>query len=799
MVAILCACGAGLVIEGRRAAVGAASSADPAPIPWLPGESYADGPTFDPRLDRPVRFWGAGLSLRDVFAEVRQQTGVEVGFWPPGGANERVRVNLYLSPEDPPTLRALMSQLWWATDCAFGYRAGADETAPYRYYLLSTSIAGGAQARLEQEWQQAMAGLREEWETRAPSRDDVAARLADHGRALLLTRDELIDRYYGVDDRLLANMLDPGRRATVDFVLGLGGESIGALLEGERLTLDWRDLSRAQQDDLRSCLRAPPRRGRGGPWGSPGPDAGEEGWGDQEVTQVHVGGLNYGQVMLVGETDTPDAESRGPWGRSLWAPMIDLAGRGELRPDEAMALRRALGEEVTDEEARSLFGEWFESQRDEMRQQWESRTQDAIDAAAAEALPLSPGVEAVLSSFIVPLEPEASYALWQIQEVVASTTGMNVVSDCFFQPRQDLSEALRRLYPGEEVENTGLRVLRASTLTTEDLPGLVWAIPGDHRAGWEWQDAGSFLRFRSKARDLWRASMLPPEAQARLDGWLDAYMPAPDRERPATPLDVTLDPQQISLTAAGLSDLQLEHGGKLTCGDPAEKAAAYRQALRQEVLGAMSRASYPLRALATLSDPQWEQLRGPGLRVRYDLTPEQKAAFGLSPEEAEREATGPSPGRRGRRGESLRGGRRAGGPMLGRAGRGGPGGGRFPLPDEEAMGRLVIRLLDERPPRPGEERRRRPGEERPRRPGEERSARPDEERPGRGRPGEERRGGPGEDRDRPGWGRWLAKESSYLTFWLDEQPQGMYPVPRVVSVDMVPPTPLGRPIPLEPS
>ena len=52
--------------------------------PWDPGESWPGGAQSDPRLDQTVDFWGAGISLKDVFADIHEQTGLEIGFHPPG-------------------------------------------------------------------------------------------------------------------------------------------------------------------------------------------------------------------------------------------------------------------------------------------------------------------------------------------------------------------------------------------------------------------------------------------------------------------------------------------------------------------------------------------------------------------------------------------------------------------------------------------------------------------------------------------------------------------------------------------
>ena len=126
-------------------------TADGRPLhPWNPSESWPGGAQFDPRLERPVNFWGAGMRLSDAFAAVKKQTGVEIGFVPAGDENERICVNLYLNREDPPNLRELMAQLSWVLDCTFACCHG-DESG-LDYWLLSTSARFGAVARLSSEW-----------------------------------------------------------------------------------------------------------------------------------------------------------------------------------------------------------------------------------------------------------------------------------------------------------------------------------------------------------------------------------------------------------------------------------------------------------------------------------------------------------------------------------------------------------------------------------------------------------------------------------------------------------------------
>jgi hypothetical protein len=218
---------------------------------------------------------------------------------------------------------------------------------------------------------------------------------------------------------------------------------------------------------------------------------------------------------------------------------------------------------------------------------------------------------------------------------------------------------------------------------------------------------------------------------------------------------VTLDLREISLIAASLSDRQIQHGGQLICGDPAQPSAAYRQALRAGVLEAILRARDELRVLATLDEGQWNRLPKAGLRVAYDLTPEQSEALGFPlPGAAIGAATasGP-PGRRGRGGARMGGG--PGRPF---------GFGPPPGEGEQDLADMVMRLTDEPPPG---RRFRRGGAPPP----------PD----------------PGADGGRsqaPGW-RSPVRESQYLELWAKDELRSAFPLPRTLQINLTRPTMIG--------
>ncbi len=291
-----------------------------------------------------------------------------------------------------------------------------------------------------------------------------------------------------------------------------------------------------------------------------------------------------------------------------------------------MALRELLGDPLTPDE-RSALWEKHEQQREaRTRARREASMRMTLEDRLSAQRPLSPEAEALLSSFALAEAFGDNSSLWQIQEAVASASGMHVVSDCFWQPRRDLREVIELIYPEQKPEMTALLALRLSALSTVEPEKLLYSYANNDRAGWEWGDAGGFLRFRHLARDVWRAAFLSETAVREVDGWLEPYVTtAVESEDSQTAVEVTLDLGEASRIACQLDDWQLYHGGKVNYGDPFDKTEAYRQEMREVVLRAISRSAGVFRLFGTFTEDQWERVRGPGLRWSEDLTPSQQA------------------------------------------------------------------------------------------------------------------------------------------------------------------------------
>jgi hypothetical protein len=218
---------------------------------WQPGDSYQSGPQFDGRLDKPVQSWHPGTPLRDILADLTQQTGVHFDFVAPDKDEPRLCVTLYLHPQRPPSLREVMTQLGWATGCTFAYAECRPEGKVY--YLLWSSVGEGTARELDAQREQ----FRADWQTGRDAQRQVAASVLEEAEAgLALSREEAVARYHGKNDALLLNLLDPARRAALGFFIWLSEADTKELFSGQRLPLSrgWSAWSAEQQAALAQAL-----------------------------------------------------------------------------------------------------------------------------------------------------------------------------------------------------------------------------------------------------------------------------------------------------------------------------------------------------------------------------------------------------------------------------------------------------------------------------------------------------------------------------------------------------------------
>ena len=593
-------------------ACSASAWADPLTVQWLPGESYAGGKQYDARLNKTAKLWGAGMPLKQVFADLHAQTGVDVACYPAGDVNERVCINAYLNRENPPDLRSALVQISWVMDCAFGYTGEGEERA---YYLMSTSVGGeDVIAKLEKE--EAARQARETEEKRLPP-EQVLKRREDLREALSLSREEAIERYKGKDDLLLFIVLDPARRALaglyVSLPLDFGKHNRAVLMRAQKVS----ELSPQQRalylEAVRPCAEA---------WAKKGPDSAEvlqmtgdpADWLsalDPQVALYLWAGTERADVHGTVYLTQQDAQSGK---RVMTLPLlVNLQVAGELMPWEQLEARRLAGDTFTKEEEKAFVAENW-------RQPETSNPNTEEAEARAQRVNLPEELEQRLASLPLLPDLQGSYTLWQVQEAVAKASGLNTISDCFWQSPRDQ----RILYndPGadREAPATALQALKAATGRVGARGQIISAFP-DHPYGtaWEWQGAGRFLIFRSADRDLWRAAFLPTDAVRTLDAWVEPSLPAEGKAAPT----VTPDWRVFGRLTSNLTTAQLRWGGLLTYEDPTDFRNACRQSFRARMLnvvGGGMGSPQVVRFLGSLSDDQWQQVGTDGLRIGSDIS-----------------------------------------------------------------------------------------------------------------------------------------------------------------------------------
>jgi hypothetical protein len=530
-------------------------------------------------LDRPVHFWRAGISLREVFAAIDEQTGVGLGFWPEGDENPRVRVNLYLNAHDPPTLREAMVQLAWVTDCAFACTSpepGADRA----YYLLATSLSGDPPSRMREAQQAQRAEIVEDDLLSGDHyRVTVRAKLRELAAALGMTRAEGISTYRNSDEGMLLTLLDPRRRAAAEFVCR------AAEVEPRWYAIDrgWAELEDAERDLLRTAFGL------------------AEDAEDDRILDISIHGHHMGYIELsLGVVTHKEGIGRCtvPIGEPL--VLLDVRDDAGLEAEQVLALARLLGEGVpASEEAAHIA----ERERALLEARQERHREEAL-SGTAEARALSPNAAVLLSNLALGLEGRGQ-TLWQIQEAVGSTSGMNVVSDCFWQPVR---------YRDWDECGSALHVLAAYSLGDEG--SRCDALPLE----WEWGDAGPFLRFRSERRDLWRGALIPTAVLGGLDAVLETAVPEEIEGLRRDPtLEVEVDLDALVRIARSLDDAQLQYGCKMVYGNPADAQSASRHAVREAFLDVVGRQAAFFRLLESLNTDQWAAARGEGLRCGEDL------------------------------------------------------------------------------------------------------------------------------------------------------------------------------------
>ena len=596
------------------AALAPATSPDPSFAPWVPSESWAGGRQYDPRLEKTVEFWGAGMPLREVFAGVKEQTGVEIGFWPAGDMNERVCVTLYLNPEKPPTLRELMAQVSWVTDCGFGYEPGEGAA---RYYLLSTSVGQGAMEKLREERAAASAARGEKHlSAYRDAVERVLAAVEECRSAVGLSQGELVRRYRGKDDVLLLALLDPEYRAGLGFALSVPRAKLESIPQQPWARRDywalgwkWCELTREQRDAIGVVL---------------GLREEEACWDDGQLTDAARGerrqlqvGLGVSEDVLIGKEglgvaiewrEGPEPEDHHS--KRVKIPLLPQPG-APASAETDLRIRQLLGESITQEEIEQAERSYWRL----FAEQYRERTLQTAQHAMAEHRALSEEAEERLAALAATVPLQTAYSLWQVQEAAAAASGMHVVSDCFWQPEQSIDSVLERFPRGD---TSGLSLLDVLTLRCGSAGGvdpLRRAAEEWWTAAHEWGDAGEFLRFRSLERAAWREAFLPESVLSAADRQLEPVLAESGEAGREVRAPVSV--RNLARITAMTTQPQRHVGGMVIYGDPADMMNAYRRPYLSRLLREVWQEQSILAAVAELSDEEWGSAEGAGL---HDVT-----------------------------------------------------------------------------------------------------------------------------------------------------------------------------------
>jgi hypothetical protein len=303
-----------------------------------------------------------------------------------------------------------------------------------------------------------------------------------------------------------------------------------------------------------------------------------------------------------------------PPGQGHFGPyrLVDLTEDSALTAAEDLALRRGLGEDIPAERE----AEYLRQRAREIAADKKARELARLKAERS----LSPRAEEMLASTMVTLRgltPDLPIAAWQAQEAVARATGKSVVSDgLLWWGRYDWP-------PQEDSQAKGTTLTALAALDSfSHLP----AETGLSRPSWEWGDAGDFLRFRTADREVWREAMLPPEFLAWVASVVAPHLPDPAgfAGRQWRELSIPVGSVYSMRMLAGLSELQLAFGRHINVGSPNDLGDIVRHEATAALLCGVGGRFDLVRFLGSLTDAQWEQMKGAGLPFGTGLSPTQQ-------------------------------------------------------------------------------------------------------------------------------------------------------------------------------
>ena len=444
-------------------------------------------------------------------------------------------MNLFLNPEHPPTLRALMVQLAWVTDGSFSYVTNtADGKEVRSYYFELPAPAGEGDAslrRLDQEAEELRQFHLQQIQ------EKMHAEIETLKEALTLSREEVIARYRGADDYLLLTLLDPELRGAAEFSVGRGIDSPPMIT-----IVDSRNTSAPSPYPtmIASYLSpVPPEEkaklraafGAYKAWFTEGVGYDIMRYPDGRVAlKLNRGGTQILSDGRVGSETSPERV------------VIDVRENVALEPENVVKLRRLLGESVSDDEVDRLKAAAKAAQ---------PATSRLTEAGAS----LSSRTVQELVSLPLPLAAGRPYALWEVQEAVAKASGLDVISDGFWQAGFRLPVAEGERLPAGPAVSALVEACSA--------PGRVPHPCGKDtvKPSWEWSDVRSLLALSQRGSR--GAAGEPAAAGSPVLGRRPPATPACQDERSHTRQSVRADSgERMRAHARAVSDLgQMRYRG----------------------------------------------------------------------------------------------------------------------------------------------------------------------------------------------------------------------------------------------
>jgi hypothetical protein len=477
----------------------AAQSPSPTPRDWQQWQPQTD--RSDARLEaRAVTVWRDEITVEELLAAMQAASGVELL-----ATAEALPVHLSVFAEQR-SVEGLMTALGASLDGYWVFPRGAEGARRSYCLVLRRSATGSPEAQNEEHWARIQRALTE---AQRPARE---ARLALYRQALKLSPEELLARYQETDPWLCADLLRPGGRPLLGYVLSLPADQEHRLLHDGELVIRMQTLAPSLRDYLSQWWHDESLvRGVGGSasylWRSDGPRTGFICQDEWAASYVRLSWTYDGLVLQLGVPGTGDRQLRLVRMPQLSASdaLDDLLAFGYAKstPEYQERLRRA----------------------SEAHEQAIMHPEDDPGTAAFYSVGPAPNLADPRLETVIPLD---------------DASGTLSSADVFARAARRCQVAALAVYLPPDAVHIGLPEPRSRQMMLRDLLGQI----RQHRpATFSWDFYGQYLVGTDESYRVTQAAMLPPEVRAKWEQWVRS--------------GVTLSLDQFAAALSGLNELQL--------------------------------------------------------------------------------------------------------------------------------------------------------------------------------------------------------------------------------------------------